>query len=65
MMSNGIYVIETDCMLPVDALTPYSKNAKKHPKEQIEISIHAPREGSDYVKSFYSVIGMPSAYELR
>lgn len=36
MMSNGIYVIETDCMLPVDALTPYSKNAKKHPKEQIE-----------------------------
>ena len=36
MEINGIYVIETDCMLPIDSLTPYSKNAKKHPKEQIE-----------------------------
>ena len=36
MLNNGIFVIETDCMLPIDELTPYSKNAKKHPKEQIE-----------------------------
>lgn len=36
MEKNGIHIIETDCMLPVDSLTPYSRNAKKHPPEQIE-----------------------------
>lgn len=35
MEIKGIRVVETDCMLTVDEITPYVNNAKKHPKAQI------------------------------
>lgn len=33
---NGIKIVETDCMLPVDRVKPYARNAKRHPQEQID-----------------------------
>lgn len=36
MRENGIFLIETGCMLAMDQLKPYKGNAKLHPKEQVE-----------------------------
>nr|DAJ44221.1 MAG TPA: ParB protein [Caudoviricetes sp.] len=36
MEIKGIRVVETDCMLTVDEITPYANNAKQHPKIQID-----------------------------
>lgn len=33
---NGIKIVETDCMLPIDRVKPYARNAKRHPQEQID-----------------------------
>lgn len=35
---NGIKIVETDCMLPIDRVKPYARNAKRHPQEQIDES---------------------------
>ena len=45
---NGIKIVETDCMLPVDRVKPYARNAKRHPQEQIdEIKASIKRFGMD------------------
>lgn len=36
MTENGIFLIETGCILPMDELKPYKGNAKLHPKAQVE-----------------------------
>lgn len=33
---NGIKIVETDCMLPIDRVKPYARNAKRHPQEQFD-----------------------------
>ena len=45
---NGIKIVETDCMLPIDRVKPYARNAKRHPQEQIdEIKASIKRFGMD------------------
>ena len=45
---NGIKIVETDCMLPIDRVKPYVRNAKRHPQEQIdEIKASIKRFGMD------------------
>lgn len=48
MNGTGIKIVETDCMLPIDRVKPYARNAKRHPQEQIdEIKASIKRFGMD------------------
>lgn len=62
---NGIKIVETDCMLPIDRVKPYARNAKRHPQEQIdEIKASIKRFGMDDPNIDIPEIHLPDTIEL-